>query len=187
MFWMCPPESIEWLVEDQAFLWSYDLAPRPLRLSHQQARPATHRKTEKERHLADGNWRGKGLGGGRWDESYDFKKAWSSTKKHSILSAFHCLQILMLYKWRLHDVSLLYCASLILPFVCPEPNENLLKSCLISECFFVFFYRSNKHILRVLYVLRLHIRARICEPCKEPRNRFPAWLNRFLGIYYWAS
>ncbi len=24
-------------------------------------------------------------------------------------------------------------------------------------------------------------RARICKPFKEPRNRFPAWRNRFLG------
>ncbi len=27
----------------------------------------------------------------------------------------------------------------------------------------------------------METRARICKPCKEPRNRFPAWRNRFLG------
>jgi hypothetical protein len=26
-------------------------------------------------------------------------------------------------------------------------------------------------------------RARICKPFKEPRNRFPAWRNRFLGSF----
>ncbi len=40
----------------------------------QQARPATYRKTEKERQLADGR------GGGEWEEtkSYDDEKAWLS-------------------------------------------------------------------------------------------------------------
>ncbi len=30
------------------------------------------------------------------------------------------------------------------------------------------------------------IRARICKPFKKPKNRFPAWRNRFLGVYSWA-
>ncbi len=29
--------------------------------------------------------------------------------------------------------------------------------------------------------MRRIVRARICKPFKEPRNRFPAWRNRFLG------
>ncbi len=29
-------------------------------------------------------------------------------------------------------------------------------------------------------------RARIGKPLKEPRNRFPAWRNRFLGIDFWT-
>jgi hypothetical protein len=43
------------LVEDQAFSPSYDLAPRPPppSFSRQQARLATHMKTNKERQLAD--------------------------------------------------------------------------------------------------------------------------------------
>ncbi len=49
------------------------LLPHPL--SSQWAPPATHRKTEKERQLADG--RG-GEGGGRGAESYNGKKAWPS-------------------------------------------------------------------------------------------------------------
>ncbi len=28
--------------------------------------------------------------------------------------------------------------------------------------------------------------ARICKLCKEPRNRYPAWRNRFFGIDSWA-
>jgi hypothetical protein len=31
------------------------------------------------------------------------------------------------------------------------------------------------------------IRARIFKPFKEPKNRFPAWQNRFLGIDCWAA
>jgi hypothetical protein len=53
------------------------LLPRPLPLYHQKARPATHRKTEKERKLAHGRRGGGGQGA---------KKAWSSIN-HSILSA----------------------------------------------------------------------------------------------------
>ncbi len=46
------------------------------------ARPAMHRKTEKDRQLADGREWGGGVGGGK---SCDREKAWSSMN-HSILS-----------------------------------------------------------------------------------------------------
>jgi hypothetical protein len=54
----CGPsaESIEWFIEDQAFLPCMICLPPP---PHQQARPETHRKTENERQLAD-----KEVGGG---------------------------------------------------------------------------------------------------------------------------
>jgi hypothetical protein len=45
----------------------------PPRLSRQKDRPATHRKTEKERQVGDGRWEGDGRGA----ESYDRKKALS--------------------------------------------------------------------------------------------------------------
>jgi hypothetical protein len=32
-----------------------------------------------------------------------------------------------------------------------------------------------------------YTRVQICKPFKEPKNRFPAWRNRFLGIDSWAS
>jgi hypothetical protein len=35
-------------------------------------------------------------------------------------------------------------------------------------------------------VLSFLSRARICRPFKELRNLFPAWRNRFLGIYSWS-
>ncbi len=57
-------ESIECCIEGQAFPRSYDLAPRPPlppSLSHHQAGPATHRKTEKERQVADSGG-GEGVG-----------------------------------------------------------------------------------------------------------------------------
>ncbi len=47
-------ESIEGFIEDQAFSRLYDLAPPPL----PSARQATHRKIEKEKHLANGRRRG---------------------------------------------------------------------------------------------------------------------------------
>jgi hypothetical protein len=56
-------ESIECFIEGRAFPRSYDLAPRPPlppSLSHQQAGPATHRTSEKERQVADGGG-GKGV------------------------------------------------------------------------------------------------------------------------------
>ncbi len=77
-------ESIEWIIEDQAFSLSYDfvlLFPSPL--SCQRAPPATDRKTEKERQLAGGRG-GKGMGR-KPTNSYDSKKAWSSIN-HTILS-----------------------------------------------------------------------------------------------------
>ncbi len=55
-------------------------------------RAATHRKTEKEKQLADG-----GGGGVRGAELYDRKKAWSSIN-HSILSFRPChMQIDIVY------------------------------------------------------------------------------------------
>jgi hypothetical protein len=50
-------------------------------LSRQETRPATHRKTEKERQLADG----RGVGGGGGAKSYEGEKTWPSIN-HSILS-----------------------------------------------------------------------------------------------------
>ncbi len=32
-----------------------------------------------------------------------------------------------------------------------------------------------------------YTRVQICKPFKEPKNRFTAWRNRFLGIDSWAS
>ncbi len=57
---------------------SYYLAPRPPFRSPSPVSKLDrrHRKTEKERQFADGK---RGLGGGRWAESYDREKAWSST------------------------------------------------------------------------------------------------------------
>ncbi len=58
------------------------LLAHPLHPSLQYARLATHRKTEKERQLADGRvWEGGGLGA----ELYNRKKAWPSMN-HSMLS-----------------------------------------------------------------------------------------------------
>jgi hypothetical protein len=45
------PEGMDWYAEDQAFSSSYDLAPHPTPPLPSVTRPATHRKTEKERHL----------------------------------------------------------------------------------------------------------------------------------------
>ena len=49
-------ENIKLFIEVQDFLPSYDLViwliPHPLPRSHQQSRPATHRKTEEERQYA---------------------------------------------------------------------------------------------------------------------------------------
>jgi hypothetical protein len=69
------PESIECITEDQAFsshmVCSF-LTRAPFR---QQAGPATHRKTEKERQLLDGR---EGEGNGEGSKSCDGEKDWSS-------------------------------------------------------------------------------------------------------------
>ncbi len=78
-------KSIERFIEGQAFTRWYDSPPRPPQPPpppRKHARPATHRKTEKERQLVDGIG---GEGDGRGAESYDHKKAWSSIN-HSIIS-----------------------------------------------------------------------------------------------------
>jgi hypothetical protein len=72
-------ERIERFIEAQALLWSYDSAPRPP-LSHQEAGPAIHRKTEKERQFAN-----RRREGGRGAKSCERKKAWYSIN-YSILS-----------------------------------------------------------------------------------------------------
>jgi hypothetical protein len=56
------PGSIDGFIEGQAFSPSNDVTPRPppppppFSFFRQKARPATHRKTEKEGQLADGRW-----------------------------------------------------------------------------------------------------------------------------------
>ncbi len=72
-------------IDSQAFLQSYDSAPRPPipPLSRQKGRGATHRKTENVRQLAQGG--GSGERGGRGAKSYGRKKAGSSIN-NSILS-----------------------------------------------------------------------------------------------------
>ncbi len=62
-----------------AAVWFGSSLPPPP--ASKQARPATHRQTEKERPVADVRW---GEGGGRRAESYDCKTARSSIN-HSIL------------------------------------------------------------------------------------------------------
>jgi hypothetical protein len=56
-------ESIERFIEGQTLSLLYDSAPRspPPPLFYQDVRPTTHKKTEKERQLADGD--GRGVGG----------------------------------------------------------------------------------------------------------------------------
>ncbi len=80
----CQPgaENVEWYIEDQAFLCSYDLAPRP---SPPPPSPAVSDTQEywEERRLADGGERGVG---GRGANTYDSKKVLSSIN-HSILSS----------------------------------------------------------------------------------------------------
>ncbi len=75
------PEIIEWFIEDQAscFLASCPHGHSPSPPSRQSARQATHRKTEKERQLADGR-------GGGGTKLYDGQKDLSSIN-HSIPSA----------------------------------------------------------------------------------------------------
>jgi hypothetical protein len=73
------PESIEWFIEGQAFSRSYELAP----LSPPPPfRPATHRKTEKER---TAYWREEGEGSGWGAKSYDRRKPGILHIKHNCL------------------------------------------------------------------------------------------------------
>ncbi len=72
------PESIEWFIEDQGFSPSYDLAPPPPS-PPSLPRPATHRKTEKERQLADG-------GGGIYKS---FNTLWC--EQTSIFQSWKCM------------------------------------------------------------------------------------------------
>ncbi len=58
----------------------YPFPPAPL--FHRYARPATHRKTEKERQLADG----------RGAKSYDGEMAWSSMNLHYFLGSIQDLR-----------------------------------------------------------------------------------------------
>ncbi len=51
--------------------FGYSMHPNPLPVFRQQPRPATHRKTEKERQLADGS-----VGGGGGAKSYNIENAW---------------------------------------------------------------------------------------------------------------
>jgi hypothetical protein len=83
-------ESIEWLIAGKGFSRSYDLAPRPTPsppplTSISSTCDAIHRKTEKERQLADGRRR---EGGRRGAESYDRKKAWSSVNNSTLFGIF---------------------------------------------------------------------------------------------------
>jgi hypothetical protein len=72
--------------EDEVLSPSYDLAPSTPR---QKARPATHRRTEKERQPAVG---GGGERGWEGAKSFDVEKAWSSIK-HSILPKSTVLKV----------------------------------------------------------------------------------------------
>jgi hypothetical protein len=77
------PESMELFIEDPAFSPSYDLdppPPSPFTLTSISSTDVTHRKTEKERQIADERG-GRGWGG---DKSYDGEKSWSSIN-HSII------------------------------------------------------------------------------------------------------
>ncbi len=70
-------EYSQWIIEDQAFSPSYDLAPYPYPPSHifrQLARLVTQRKTDKESQLADEGGSKEGEG----SNSYEDEKAWSS-------------------------------------------------------------------------------------------------------------
>jgi hypothetical protein len=78
-------ESIEWFIEDQAFLLSYDSAPRP---SPYPSSPASKLSIFLSLPVCRRSvlyWRGGGgAGDGRGAKSYDREKAWPSIN-HSIL------------------------------------------------------------------------------------------------------
>ncbi len=59
------PESIEWFIEDQSFLPSYDLAPPPPPLSRQQVVSLSQSSWCRQSSLLTGEW-GFGCGGGAW-------------------------------------------------------------------------------------------------------------------------
>jgi hypothetical protein len=52
-----------------------------------------------------------------------------------------------------------------------------------SSLFYSLFCAVTTH--RNMYLQGL-FGARICKPFMEPRNRFPAWRNPFLGVDSWA-
>ncbi len=80
------PESIEWFLEGQAVSWSSDLAPRPP-LSPPPMSVSSTGDTQEDWERETSCWRKRGKGGGRADESYDRKQAWSPII-HSILSGW---------------------------------------------------------------------------------------------------
>ncbi len=79
------PENIEWFIEGQAFLRSFDSAPRPP-LSPPSSVSKLDRRRKGRRRKRDSSLTGEGEWGEDGVESYDRKKAWPSIN-HSILSA----------------------------------------------------------------------------------------------------
>ncbi len=79
---VCHRESIEWFIEDQAFLWSYDLDSPP-------SPPLPTSPVSKVSLFLDLPVRSRV--GGMGAKSYDREKAWSSTN-HSILSGV-CIRL----------------------------------------------------------------------------------------------
>ncbi len=71
-------------------------------LCRQQARPATRRKTEKERQFAKGRW-GQGVGLG--DESYNRKKAWSFVNLLLLFKMFIGSNTTVLQNFLRHDTA----------------------------------------------------------------------------------
>ncbi len=82
-------ERIAWFIEGQAFLRSYDSAPKPISspLSHQQVASLSQSSCVSPVQLTDG----RGGGGGRGADSYDLKKAWPSVSC-SILSGIQYIE-----------------------------------------------------------------------------------------------
>jgi hypothetical protein len=76
--------SIEWFIEGQAFLVSYNLAPRPLP-TPPSVRSTPRRHPWRLRKRDNCSRDGRGGRGGRGAESYDTRKSWSSLN-HSVLS-----------------------------------------------------------------------------------------------------
>jgi hypothetical protein len=65
------PDNIEWFIDDEAFSPSYNFAPSSPSPPPLLPVSPTHRKTEKERRLADGR-RGEGVGR---SQAYDGERA----------------------------------------------------------------------------------------------------------------